>query len=160
MSERLRTVIFVCTANYYRSRFSEYLFNHLAEQWGLAWRATSRGLQTWMVDGLGPISEHTVERLRELGVSCDAERYPRPLTETDLETADLVVAVKEGEHRVMMRQQFPAWEDRIEYWNVDDLDCATPDEALPVCQMFVEAIVERFAADERRAKHRLRREAA
>ena len=37
-----KTVLFICTANYYRSRFSEYLFNAWAEENGLRWRAGSR----------------------------------------------------------------------------------------------------------------------
>ena len=39
-----KTVLFLCTGNYYRSRFAEILFNHLAGQSKLAWRADSRGL--------------------------------------------------------------------------------------------------------------------
>lgn len=39
----MKTVLFLCTGNYYRSRFAEYLFNHLAEQQTLEWRAESLG---------------------------------------------------------------------------------------------------------------------
>jgi protein-tyrosine phosphatase len=145
-STKFRTVVFICTANYYRSRFSEYLFNALAEQKGLAWRATSRGLKTWMADGQGPISEYTVERLTALGVAFDDTRLPIPLETADLESADLVVALKEAEHRAMMEDQFPNWADRIQYWHVDDIDCATADEALPICQSLIEALVDRLAA--------------
>lgn len=144
--EKFKTVVFICTANYYRSRFSEYLFNALAEKKGLEWRATSRGLQTWMVDGQGPISKHTVERLKAMGVSFNAERFSIPLSEADLENADLVIAVKEAEHRAMMEEQFPDWANLIEYWHVDDLDCASPDEALPECESCVKALVDRLAA--------------
>ena len=42
-----------------------------------------------------------------------------------------------------------AWADRIEYWAVDDIDCAPPEEALPVCEACVEALVERLLADEK-----------
>ena len=55
-SKQFKEVIFVCTANYYRSRFCEYLFNALAKKSGLRWRATLRGLQAWMVANEGPIS--------------------------------------------------------------------------------------------------------
>ena len=151
------TVVFICTANYYRSRFSEHLFNALAEARGLRWRATSRGLRTWMVDGLGPIAGFTVERLAARGIHLHGNiRFPIPLSETDLANADLVVAVKEGEHRAMMTEQFPAWVDRIDYWHVDDIDCATADEALPVLETCVEAMVERIASQERDSE-RLRR---
>jgi len=38
-----RTVLFLCTGNYYRSRHAEAVFNHHAERLGLGWRAVSRG---------------------------------------------------------------------------------------------------------------------
>jgi protein-tyrosine phosphatase len=158
--ERLRTVVFICTANYYRSRFSEYLFNALAAERGLSWRATSRGLKTWMADGQGPISSYTVDWLTARGIPHDAERFPISLSEEDLERADLVVAVKKAEHRAMMLEQFPAWADRIEYWHVDDIDCAAPEETLPACEAGVKALVERLAAEERKARRPKRRAVA
>jgi protein-tyrosine phosphatase len=45
----VKTILFLCTGNYYRSRFAEELFNHHAERAGLYWVAQSRGLalETW-----------------------------------------------------------------------------------------------------------------
>jgi protein-tyrosine phosphatase len=144
---KFKKLIFVCSGNYFRSRFCEHWFNALAKAQGLHWRATSRGLQTWMADGLGPISSYTVEGLAARGLHLDGDiRYPISLSETDLENADLVIAVKEAEHRPMMRRQFPAWIERIEYWHVDDIDCATPDESLAACESCVQVLVERLAA--------------
>jgi len=147
---RTNTVIFICTGNYYRSRFSEYLFNALAEEKGLRWRATSRGLKAWIVANDGPISDFAVQRLTEMGVPFDDERFPIQLSEADLENADLAVAVKKAEHQAMMLDQFPAWADRIEYWAVDDLDCATADEALPVCESCVRSLVRRLLVEQER----------
>ncbi|MGO8744900.1 MAG: low molecular weight phosphatase family protein [Thermoguttaceae bacterium] len=149
-SKQFKEVIFVCTANYYRSRFCEYLFNALAKKSGLRWRATSRGLQAWMVANEGPISRFTVERLTEMGIPFDGERFPMQLSQADLDNADLVVAVKKVEHHAMMRAQFPAWADRIEFWHVDDIDCATPDEALPECEACVRSLAGRLLAEEER----------
>ena len=39
----------------------------------------------------------------------------------------------------MMMEQFPVWADMIHYWYVDDLDCATADEALPICETCVKS---------------------
>ena len=39
-------VLFLCTGNYYRSRFAEMLFNALASRKDLDWTADSRGLAT------------------------------------------------------------------------------------------------------------------
>jgi protein-tyrosine phosphatase len=154
---RTNTVIFICTANYYRSRFSEYLFNALAKDRGLRWRATSRGLETRMVANEGPISEFTAYRLTAMGLPFDGKRFPIQLSEADLETADLVVAVKKAEHHAMMLEQFPKWADQIEYWAVDDLDCATADESLPVCESCVTFLVKTLLAEQERAAMPLRR---
>ena len=153
----VKTVVFVCTANYYRSRFCEHLFNALAPAQGLPWQATSRGLRTWMADGFGPIASFTVARLAARGIHLNGTiRFPLALTAADLEKAQMVVALKEAEHRAMMAEQFPAWADRIAYWHVDDIDCATADEALPVCETCVEALVEQLAHQEQDAARRKR----
>ena len=50
-------VLFLCTGNYYRSRFAEVLFNHLARERGSCWRAESLGLDLAIgVNNVGPIS--------------------------------------------------------------------------------------------------------
>jgi protein-tyrosine phosphatase len=150
MSSNLKTVVFVCTGNFYRSRFSEYLFNARAKERGLFWRATSRGLKAWMAVNEGPLSEFAAYRLTALDVSFDRQRYPLQLAEVDLEDADLVVALKKTEHHAMMVERFPAWADRITYWHVDDLDCATADEALPFCETCVETLVDKLLAEQQR----------
>jgi protein-tyrosine phosphatase len=135
-------VLFLCTGNYYRSRFAEQLFNWLAEQAGLPWRADSRGLLVGLSGNIGPISPHVRARLQALGIPLDGDcRSPRQLSAADLTTAALVIAVKESEHRPMLAKQFPSWAEKIEYWHVDDLDYATPEEALPVLERQVRALV-------------------
>jgi protein-tyrosine phosphatase len=47
----------------------------------------------------------------------------------------------------MMARQFPQWVDRIEYWHIDDLDCAEPEESLPVLENTIRALVTRLRAD-------------
>ena len=37
----MKRVLFLCTGNYYRSRYAEELFNHLARGENLPWRASS-----------------------------------------------------------------------------------------------------------------------
>ena len=39
-----KNVLFLCTGNYYRSRFAEILFNSVAGRMGLPWKASSRGM--------------------------------------------------------------------------------------------------------------------
>jgi len=150
LTKQLKTVVFICTGNFYRSRFSEYLFNALAKTCGLQWRATSRGLRAKMADGEGPVSEFAAYRLTAMGIPFDVERFPIQLSEADLENADLVVALKKAEHYTMMVEQFPAWADRITYWHVDDMDCATADEALPICEARVKSLVKTLLSEQKR----------
>ena len=140
-----KKVIFVCSANYYRSRYAEHYFNWLASREQLGWTADSRGLMVGTWGNIGPISQHTVDALQRRGIPLEDEtREPKALTLADLAEADLVVAVKEAEHRALMAEQFPLWEDLIEYWQVDDLDCADADEALPHLEERIHKLVERL----------------
>jgi len=142
----MKRVLFLCSGNYYRSRFAEHLFNWLAFQSGLAWRAGSRGLRVGLAGTVGPISQLTVEALKDRGILTDGEhRYPIALTRADLVKSALVIAVKEAEHRQLMEEQFPDWSEAIEYWHVDDLDCAGPDVALPQLEDKVRALVTRLS---------------
>jgi protein-tyrosine phosphatase len=141
-----KRILFLCTGNYYRSRFAEIFFNWQAAQRGLPWTADSRGLA---LNGynFGPISRHTIARLKEHGVKHDEDqRFPLPLSEADLAAADHIVAVKEAEHRPLVAAQFPQWCDRIEYWHVHDVDCATPDDAMPHLENNLIQLIDRLAA--------------
>lgn len=141
----MKTLLFLCTGNYYRSRFAEYYFRHLCPLRGLPWRVDSRGLQLDHRNP-GPLSAHTRHECLRLQIEVGPERMPLPLELGDLEAADLVVAVKETEHRPLMRRKFPDWEERIEYWEVHDIDCAPPHVALPQLRLRVEELADRLAS--------------
>ena len=94
-------------------------------------------------------SQHALKGLELRGAPVNGEhRHPVQLALADLAASDLVIAVKEAEHRAMVMQQFPLWVNVIEYWQVDDLDCAGPEEALPVLDQEVRALVDRLLAAE------------
>jgi protein-tyrosine phosphatase len=142
----LKRILFLCTGNYYRSRYAEIFFNWQAQQRKLPWKAESRGLAI-DVCNLGPISRHTIARLKERGITfAECERYPLPLSEADLAAADHVVAVKEAEHRPLVEKKFPAWRERIEYWHVHDLDCAMPADAMMHLENELLGLLERLTA--------------
>ena len=140
-------VLFLCSGNYYRSRFAEHFFNWLAESKGLHWRADSRGLAVGCAGNIGPISRHAVERLHVLNIPINGDsRFPKQLSEADLAEANLVVGLKEAEHRQLLVDLFPPWAERVEYWHIDDLDCAKPEEALTKLENEVRALVRRLAS--------------
>jgi protein-tyrosine phosphatase len=124
-------VLFICTGNYYRSRFAEALFNHHAELAGLPWRAFSRGLAIHMVPPGFLLSQHTQQHLAARNIEL---RHTAPdriqLSENDLLGSQVVIALKDDEHRPMMTRQFPDWAERITYWDVGDQPEVTPDAGL------------------------------
>src|SRR5438477_320815 len=118
-----RTVLFLCTGNYYRSRFAEIFFNSVAGKVGLPWRASSRGLALERgVNNVGPMALAAIEALEALGV-CDGDdcaRAPARVTAEDLEGADRVIALKQDEYLPLLQERFPAWSEKVEFWHVDD----------------------------------------
>jgi protein-tyrosine phosphatase len=144
-----KTLLFLCTGNYYRSRFAEVLFNSQAAVSGLPWRAESRGLAIeFGVHNIGPMSADVLRRLQALGVPAGAYlRLPLQLAEADLERADLVVALKEAEHRPLLRERFPPWEGRVRFWHIHDTDAGTVAEALAGIEREVKALVARLRAE-------------
>src|SRR3984957_17882635 len=64
-----RTVLFLCTGNYYRSRFAEIVFNSVAGRMGLPWRASSRGLALERgVNNVGPMAVEAIKALESMSV--------------------------------------------------------------------------------------------
>jgi protein-tyrosine phosphatase len=146
MRREASVVLFLCSGNYYRSRFAEHLFNHLVAGTGLAYAADSAGLwPNCSTRNVGPIAQHTLEALRTRGVALPAaHRDPRDVTEDDIRDAAVTVAVKEAEHRLLVAARFPALLDRVEFWNVHDLDAAPASEAIPALEHNVRRLISRL----------------
>ena len=142
-------VLFICTGNYYRSRFAEIFFNALAEEAGIDWSADSRGLKHDISGNVGPISSYTVAALAERNIFLtDAIRFPLPLLVEDLQEASQIIALNEDEHRTPLEARFPEWADRVDYWHVPDEDRMTISEALAAIELQVRALLEGLASPE------------
>jgi protein-tyrosine phosphatase len=61
-----------------------------------------------------------------------------------LESADFIVALNEVEHRSLMRERFPNWESRIQYWEIGDAALVQPNKALALIDAQVEALLANF----------------
>jgi translation initiation factor 1 len=118
-----KTVLFLCTGNYYRSRFAEVLFDSVAKKLGLPWRASSSGLALERgVNNVGPMAPAAVQALESMGIR-DAERYarfPAQVTADDLDKADKIIALIKDEHLPLFQERFPAWAEKVEFWHIDD----------------------------------------
>lgn len=118
-----KSVLFLCTGNYYRSRFAEILFNSAAIKMGLSWRATSRALALERgIANVGPIAAEALAGLEDRGIRAgdSGSRLPAQALPADFEAAHRIVALKQAEHQPLLQERFPSWADRVEYWHVDD----------------------------------------
>ena len=141
-----KSILFLCTGNYYRSRYAEELFNHLAKIEGVGWRAFSRGAaEKGSPDNVGPMSRFAREALDAKGIAPEgATRSPQPCSLADFAQARLVIALKEAEHRPLIERRFPGVVDRIIYWHVDDIEFAHPSVALAMIDENVRDLVSRL----------------
>ena len=137
-----KTILFLCTGNYYRSRYAEVLFKSVAKKMGLKWTAISKGLALERgVNNVGPMAAAAIQALEARKIR-DAERctrLPVQVTVDDLEGADLIIGLKQAEHQPLLQERFPAFLDQVEFWHVDD----TP-EALAIIESEIMDMVARL----------------
>ena len=124
----MNQVLFICTGNYYRSRYAEIVFNHTASQYGLDWNSFSRGFRESTREA--PISHHASNALMDKNIFLDQVRYPKQLSPSDLALAHRIILMDDQEHRPMMNSEYPEWFDHVEFWNIQDIDFETPNSAL------------------------------
>ncbi len=132
-------VLFICTGNYYRSRYAEILFNDYASRYHLDWMAFSRGFEDstrpW------PISPNAKKRLKIKSIPLKQIRYPIRLSAQDLTQASRIILMDEIEHRPMLTSQYPQWLSRVEFWQIRDVDFESPHSALPKLEERLERLV-------------------
>ena len=139
----LKKILFLCTGNYYRSRFAEEYFNIKSSELGIAYLADSAALALERGNSnKGPISWHAIDALEARGLTPkNAMRYPKAVSISDLESACIIVAMCDCEHRPIVTERHPDWVDRIRYWNIDDVDVVEPSVALAKIERLVLALI-------------------
>jgi protein-tyrosine phosphatase len=138
-----KILLFLCTGNYYRSRFAEELFNHKTAAAGIGWQAQSRALAVELgANNVGPLSPFALQGLKARGLSAQSgSRMPRQCVALDLENADRVIALDESEHRPLVRKRFPEWESRIQFWQVQDVEYVRPEVALAAIEKQIDVLL-------------------
>ncbi len=117
-------VLFLCTGNYYRSRLAEEIFNFLAQQNGLEFKASSKGLAPNLktIGNRGPIAPIAVHCLEAAGYPVRSRRrWPKSVSQRDFETAMLVVGLNQPEHQPMVLERYPSFAQRVTYWQIPDV---------------------------------------
>jgi protein-tyrosine phosphatase len=133
-------LLFICSGNIYRSRYAEAYANFLSDKKDLPVVARSRGLSIHLVDIC--TSPFVTQRMERKGI-------PRAFTgecrvalgEADLRKADVVVALREDEHKPLLKEQFPDWAEGITYWKVHDTGEWKPEKALDAIERHVEELL-------------------
>src|SRR5829696_10354217 len=101
-------ILFVCTANVCRSPMAEAIFNALAEERGLAWRAESAGVAALVGEDITPNARSALD---EVGIYT-GEHRARQVGEEMLEEADLVLAMG-PRHVATLRERFGDLSERV-----------------------------------------------
>ena len=140
-------LLFLCTGNYYRSRFVELLFNHHAAQVALSWHAESRGLALDLgVNNRGPISLAVLASLHERGiVPAKPVRFPQQVQEEDFSRAQRIIALEEAEHRSLVIHRFPHRLERVEFWQVPDVPRAAVTDSMALMTSQVQELIRTLA---------------
>ena len=140
----MQKILFICTGNYYRSRFAEEYFNHLAETKHLPWKAYSRGLSMNMPnpDNPGPISMHAKQALLVRNITGkNMIRYPLAVQENDFYVYDKIIALSEKEHRPMLEARFNEHMHNINFFEVGDLPVEHPGDAMNKLGLLIEKLI-------------------
>lgn len=130
----MKKILFLCTGNYYRSRYSEEYFNHYSKQLNLGWTADSKGImREFKGNGnVGPIAKHTLAELTKHDIQAlGSSRYPAYVYENDLHNFDRTIAVSLDEHKPMLEALWPDSLQKVEYFDVEDLHIEGFHTALP-----------------------------
>lgn len=138
-------VFFLCSGNYYRSRYAEMYFNmHVPED--SEWRALSRGLRI-NPGNEGPISRAVLDRLRNLGASMpDMDRAPIRFQPREVTRADRLIAMDEDEHRPYVEQDLAGWRSRVEYWHVPDVGMMPVEQAFSLIESGVKTLLQKLSS--------------
>ena len=144
MNKRMQKLLFLCSGNYYRSRFAEEYFNHLAESKGIRWKAYSKGLSENMPspNNPGPISIHAIKALEDRNVvGKNLDRYPSPVDENDFLYHDKIIALSEHEHKPMLKARFNGQHRKVTFFEVGDLPLEEPKAAMGKISALIDQLV-------------------
>ena len=141
----MHRVLFVCTANIFRSRFSEEVYNHFAGQLDIPSEAFSAGLRVgdYIIrkiyrPALKQLEYFNIEPQREDELSVH-------INDLDLRDYHKIICMDEEEHRPMVEMNKHLNKFNIEYWNIVDEPMVSSEISLPACYNKVKGLIKEFS---------------
>ena len=129
----MHKVLFVCTANIFRSRFSEEVYNHFAKKLNIPSEAFSAGLRVGeyttrkiYTPALRQLKNYNINPSRKDDLSIH-------INDLDLNVYDMIICMDEVEHRPMVEMNDQLNKINIDYWNIVDEPMVSSKVSLPVC---------------------------
>tara|TARA_B100000212_G_scaffold190122_1_gene143306 strand:+ start:1073 stop:1510 length:438 start_codon:yes stop_codon:yes gene_type:complete len=129
----MHKVLFVCTANIFRSRFSEEVYNHFAKKLDIPSEAFSAGLRVGeyttrkiYTPALQQLKYYNINPSRKDDLSIH-------INDLDLNVYDMIICMDEVEHRPMVEMNDQLNKTNIDYWNIVDEPMVSSKVSLPVC---------------------------
>ena len=137
----MHKVLFVCTANIYRSRFSEEVYNHLMMKLNLPSEAFSAGLKVGEYV-TRKIYSPALQQLHYYNIKPKRkDEFSVHIDELTLTNYDKIICLDEAEHRPMVNRNARLNKIKIDYWNIIDEPMVSSSISLPHCYKMVEDLV-------------------
>ena len=138
----MHRVLFVCTANIFRSRFGEEVYNHFAEKLNIPSKAFSAGLRVGDYvtrkiyrPALQQLAYFNIEPQRKDELSVH-------INDLDLKDYHKIICMDEEEHRPMVEMNDQLFKFNVDYWNIVDEPMVSSQISLPLCYRRVKSLVE------------------
>lgn len=138
----MHRVLFVCTANIFRSRFSEEVYNHFAEKLNVPSKAFSAGLRVGDYV-TRKIYRPALEQLKYFNI--DPKRRDElsvHINDLDLKDYHKIICMDEEEHRPMVEMNDQLIKIKVDYWNIVDEPIVSSQISLPLCYEKVKSLIE------------------
>ena len=137
----MHRVLFVCTANIFRSRFSEEVYNHFAGKLNVPSKAFSAGLRVGDYV-TRKIYRPALEQLKYFNI--DPKRRDElsvHINDLDLKNYHKIICMDEEEHRPMVEMNDQLIKAKVDYWNIVDEPMVSSQISLPLCYEKVKSLI-------------------
>ncbi len=141
----MHKVLFVCTANIFRSRFSEEVYNHLATEKKIPSIAFSAGLKVGAYM-MRKIYKPALDMLESFDIkpmiSNDLSKHINEIKLTDYKK---IICLDKKEHKPMVELNNRLIDIKIDYWDIVDEPEVSSQVSLPKCYKKINELIDQVS---------------